>query len=183
MTATSLIRGLPEARRNEAAALFRARGVPHRRIEDWKYTDLRAALGEAGVGAVVAQWLVANLPHGVEIFDLSQPNPPDWVREHFAAATDNTMSAASLALSAGGVALRVPKGTAIRDPLKLDFTGTGHVRALAGAGGKRLADPGRGRGRCPTSAMSDWRSCWARMPGWIMCGCRPPMPTQCWWRK
>ncbi len=79
---------------------------------------------------MVAQWLVANLPAGVEIFDLSQPDPPDWVRAHFAAATDNTMSAASLALSAGGVALLVPKGMAIRDPLKLDFTGTGHVRAL-----------------------------------------------------
>ena len=41
--------GLPEARRNEAAALFRARGVPHRRIEDWKYSDLKSALGEGGI--------------------------------------------------------------------------------------------------------------------------------------
>ena len=40
------------------------------------------------------------------------------------------MSAASLALSAGGVAFRVPKGMAVADPLKLDFTGPGHVRAL-----------------------------------------------------
>jgi Fe-S cluster assembly protein SufD len=126
----ALVLGLPEARRNEAAAVFRARGVPHRRIEEWKYSDLKSALGEAGVGAVVAQWLVGNLPSGVEMFDLSQNNPPDWVRENFAAATNNAMSAASLALSAGGVAFRVPKGAQIADVLKLDFTGPGHVRGL-----------------------------------------------------
>jgi len=125
-----LILGLPEARRNEAAAVFRARGVPHRRIEEWKYSDLKSALGEAGVGAVVAQWLVGNLPSGVEVFDLSQPNPPEWVRTHFARATQNVMSAASLSLSAGGVAFRVPKGANIADVLKVDFTGPGHVRGL-----------------------------------------------------
>jgi Fe-S cluster assembly protein SufD len=125
-----LVLGIPEARRNEAAALFRARGVPHRRVEQWKYSDLKSVLGEPGVGAVTAEWIIGNLPSGVELFDLSQPNPPDWVRENFAAATDNTMSAASLALAAGGVAFRVPKDMAIADPLKLDFTASGHVRAL-----------------------------------------------------
>jgi Fe-S cluster assembly protein SufD len=126
----AIVLGVPEPRRNEAAALFRARGVPHRRVEAWKYSDLKSALGERGVGAIVAEWLVQNLPPGVELFDLAQPNPPDWVREHFAGATDNTMSAASLALSAGGVAFRVPEGAAIEGPLKLDFAGPGHVRAL-----------------------------------------------------
>ena len=69
--------GLPEARRNEAAAVFRARGVPHRRVEEWKYSDLKSALGEAGVGVRVAEWQVGALPSGVELFDLSQNNPPD----------------------------------------------------------------------------------------------------------
>jgi Fe-S cluster assembly protein SufD len=122
--------GLPEARRNEAAALFRARGVPHRRVEEWKYSDLRVALGEAGVGAGLAEWRLDHLPSGVETFDLSQPNPPGWVTSHFAQPVRNVMSAASLALSAGGVAVRVPKGAAITDPLKLSFLAAGHVRAL-----------------------------------------------------
>ena len=122
--------GLPEARRNEAAALFRARGVPHRRIEDWKYSDLKAALGEGGIGAAVAQWQILHQPDGVELFDLTQSNPPEWVLANFARTTANTMSAASLALSKGGVALRVPKGVCITNPLKLDFTAAGHVRAL-----------------------------------------------------
>src|ERR1700759_307295 len=100
---------LPE-RRAKARARFDARGIPNRRIEEWKYSDLKSALGEQGIGAVVAQWLIGDLPYGVELFDLSQPNPPAWVAAHFGAAADNIMSAASLALSAGGVALRVPAG-------------------------------------------------------------------------
>jgi Fe-S cluster assembly protein SufD len=117
-------------RKAEAAAVVHSHGVPHRRIEEWKYSDLKAALGDAGLGAVMAQWLVGNLPAGVEVFDLSLPNPPDWVMAHIARSSQNVMNAASLALSAGGVALRVPKGTAIADPLKMDFTGPGHVRGL-----------------------------------------------------
>src|SRR5690349_22362097 len=49
---------------------------------------------------------------------------------HSARPTLNVMRAASLALSAGGIAFRVPKGAAITAPLKVDFTGPGHVRAL-----------------------------------------------------
>ena len=117
-------------RKAEAAAVVHSHGVPHRRIEEWKYSDLKAALGEQGLGAVVAEWLVGNLPSGVEIFDLSQPNPPAWVMNHIARPTQNVMRAASLALSAGGVAFRVPKGAVITAPLKVDFTGPGHVRGL-----------------------------------------------------
>jgi Fe-S cluster assembly protein SufD len=40
------------------------------------------------------------------------------------------MNAASLALSAGGVAFRVPAHAAIAAPLKVEFSGAGHVRAL-----------------------------------------------------
>ena len=117
-------------RKAEAAAVVHSHGVPHRRIEEWKYSDLKAALGEQGLGAVTAEWLAANLPTGIEMFDLAKPNPPQWVMTHIARPTQNVMSAASLALSAGGVAFRVPKDAAIADPLKLDFTGPGHVRAL-----------------------------------------------------
>jgi Fe-S cluster assembly protein SufD len=117
-------------RKADAAALVAQRGVPHRRIEEWKYSDLKAALGEAGIGAVVAQWLVESLPAGMDVFDLSQKNPPAWVTDNFARVTGNVMSAASLALSAGGIAFRVPRDAAITVPLKLAFAGPGHVRAL-----------------------------------------------------
>jgi Fe-S cluster assembly protein SufD len=120
---------IPE-RRAKARERFDARGVPTRRIEEWKYSDLKAVLGEAGLGAVTAEWLIGNLPFGIELFDLTQSNPPAWVAAHFGATADNAMSAASLANSAGGVALRVPAGKVMDAPLKLDFTGPGHVRAL-----------------------------------------------------
>jgi Fe-S cluster assembly protein SufD len=35
------------ARREDAFRQFDARGLPHRRVEEWKYTDLRAAMREA----------------------------------------------------------------------------------------------------------------------------------------
>src|SRR5689334_15345628 len=117
-------------RKAEAAAVVHSHGVPHRRIEEWKYSDLKAALGEAGLGAVMAEWLVGNLPAGVEMFDLAQPDPPAWVTAHIARPTQNVMRAASLALSAGGVAFRVPAGTDIASPLKVEFFGAGHVRGL-----------------------------------------------------
>ena len=40
--------GTPVARRREAAiALFERSGLPHRRVEEWKYTDLRALMKSA----------------------------------------------------------------------------------------------------------------------------------------
>ena len=117
-------------RKAAAAAVVHSHGVPHRRIEEWKYSDLKSALGEKGLGAVVAEWQVGHLPGGVEMFDLAEANPPAWVMDHIARPTQNVMRAASLALSAGGVAFRVPKGVQIADVLKLDFTGAGHVRGL-----------------------------------------------------
>ncbi len=126
---SAVARAIPE-RRAAAKQRFDARGLPHRRIEEWKYSDLKAVLGEQGMGAVTAEWLIGNLPQGVEVFDLTQPNPPAWVAAHFGAKADNVMSAASLAQSAGGVALRVPAGEAVEAPLQLDFTGPGHVRGL-----------------------------------------------------
>src|SRR2546423_13365248 len=131
-----------EDRKAEAAAVWQSHGVPHRRIEEWKYSDLKSALGEKGIGAVFAEWQVQNLPSGVEMFDLALPNPPDWVKAHFAQTAGNVMGAASLALSAGGVALRVPQGRVVAAPPELGVSRPGPVRGplvVAGGGGPRPA--------------------------------------------
>lgn len=47
------------AARKAAIGVFAARGLPHRRIEEWKYTDLRVALKEALPPAVGAAAKVA----------------------------------------------------------------------------------------------------------------------------
>ena len=117
-----------QTRKAEAATIFGSHGVPTRRVEEWKYSDLKVALGDAGIGTDQALWRVGALPDGVEMFDLSKNSAPDWVQKHFATADRNIMGAASLTLSDGGVALRVTK--TVSAPLKLAFNGNGHVRGL-----------------------------------------------------
>lgn len=122
-----------QKRHADAVAAFRAMGIPHRRIEDWKYTDLRATLEAAndpGVGMLA--WSVTTPAQGTELFDLAGlANAPDWVREHFGrSAADAAMPAASLAFSRSGFALRVAKGIQPAQPVNVNFSGTGHARAL-----------------------------------------------------
>jgi Fe-S cluster assembly protein SufD len=107
-----------------------ALALPTRRVEEWKYSDLARALGEAGFGEASARVSIGAVPAGVEVFDLDEPNRPDWVKAHYGKLSGNAVSAVSLAKARGGIALRVPKGKIIEDVLSLDFTGEGHVRAL-----------------------------------------------------
>jgi Fe-S cluster assembly protein SufD len=123
--------GLPwlDARRADAIKLVRAKGVPHRRVEDWKYTDLRGALegaNDIGKGPSVAS--VRNTA-GLELFEFGGVAPA-WVVENFAAAgMDGAMSAASLALSRSTLALRIPANAQPAEPVEFEFGGA-HVRLL-----------------------------------------------------
>jgi Fe-S cluster assembly protein SufD len=103
---------------------------PGRRIEEWKYSDLNAVLDDDGFGMASAHALPGPLPDGVEMFSLDEPNRPAWVAAHYGKLQSNSVSAVSLALARGGVAIRVPKGLIVQPPLALDFTGKGHVRVL-----------------------------------------------------
>src|SRR5512135_1249872 len=110
-----------EARRAEALESFRVRGMPHRRFEHWRYSDLRAVLDAGQVAqAGTAKWNIEKLPEGVELFDLSKPDAPDWVMKTLGnVGNRRTMVEASLAFSEGGVALRVPAGRKIAEPIRL----------------------------------------------------------------
>ena len=122
-----------DTRRADAAKLFRDRGVPHRRIENWKYTDLKTALDSANdAGESDIRCAVASLPDGVELFDLADlAHAPQWVQAHFGkAALSDAMPAASLLLARAGFALHVPKNLTASKPLRFSFEGSGHARAL-----------------------------------------------------
>jgi Fe-S cluster assembly protein SufD len=122
-----------DARRAEAAERFRTLGVPHRRIEEWKYTDLKTALdGANDSDAGQIAWSVSTVPSGIELFDLAGlAHAPQWVQAHLGkSAMAGAMSAASLALARTGFAIRVLKGQAVSEVLRVDFSGTGHGRAL-----------------------------------------------------
>jgi Fe-S cluster assembly protein SufD len=122
-----------EERRSEALDNFRVRGMPHRRFEHWRYSDLRAILDAGQVAqSGTAKWLVENLPEGVELFDLAAPaDAPEWVVRHLGSVGNRpTMEEASLAFADGGVALRVTHGRKIAEPLRLLVSSSGNVRLL-----------------------------------------------------
>jgi Fe-S cluster assembly protein SufD len=113
---------------------FRAAGVPHRRIEDWKYTDLRATLEDALVDTDGVRWHIDRVPGGLELFDLAagDRNAPDWVVQYLGdvIGLENAMGSASLALARSGVAIRVQRGLSVVEPIELHHSGSGHVRVL-----------------------------------------------------
>jgi Fe-S cluster assembly protein SufD len=119
-----------DARRAKAREGFRSNGVPHRRVEEWKYSDLHSVLGDDKVehaGAV--SWKIEVLPSGVELFDLSKTNPPDWVQQRLGSLNySGAMEAASLGFAKSGFALRVPRGGS--GEMKVHLSGEGQARAL-----------------------------------------------------
>jgi len=146
--------GLPGAglawldkRRAEAIKAFASTGIPTRRVEAWKYTDLSASIAETLAPAVrmrepaTTAGAFAEIPgarlvftggflhavhgseSGVETVDLStiDSNTPGWVNDHFgllAAGSEQPLGAASFALMRSGVAVRVRAPNAA---LHLDF--------------------------------------------------------------
>jgi Fe-S cluster assembly protein SufD len=130
-----------DARRAQAMEAFAKTGIPTRRVEAWKFTDLANAL-ESGLeqatrfqGAIPdanlfgsiegARIVVVNgFPHrveqpdGIETIALSKLSvkTPDWVKDHLgltAAGADQPLGAASLALMRDGVAIKVKKSSAL----------------------------------------------------------------------
>ena len=121
-----------DARRTEALDSFRVRGMPHRRFEHWRYSDLRAVLDAGQVAqAGTAKWHIENLPDGVEMVDLAGPVLPDWVLKTLGAIGNRpTMEEASLAFADGGVGLRIAAGKTIAAPIRLELAGQGNLRWL-----------------------------------------------------
>ncbi|MBS0471473.1 MAG: Fe-S cluster assembly protein SufD [Proteobacteria bacterium] len=117
-----------DERRAQARERFAAQGVPHRRIEDWKYSDLRPAVEGANDDAAAA-WSIRMRPDGVEVFDLAQVDAPDWVRAHLGTLPQSVMASASLAQARSGFAVRVPRNLAA-GTLDFEWKGAGSGRAL-----------------------------------------------------
>jgi Fe-S cluster assembly protein SufD len=94
--------------------------LPHRRIEDWKYSDLRNAVDEAEVSAApTAAWAVVAASGNLDIDDLPQITPRG---EHGA------MAAIAISRAKAGPFVRVPKGETAS--LHLHLTEGGHGRAV-----------------------------------------------------
>lgn len=116
-------------RRAKARENFRASGVPSRRVEDWKYSDLYNAVVANDVEqAKRAKWS-ADVSEGIELFDISKGNAPDWVKQNLGAlGIAGAIDAASLGFAKGGFALRVPKNAV--GEARISFLGAGQARVL-----------------------------------------------------
>ncbi len=128
------------AEREAARAAFRKLGLPHRRIEAWHYTDLRALLRTVAAPAPEPQqapasgpstlvgaspltfadgWLGrarAALPEGV-----AQTTSADLTPGSAFDLSAESMAQLNLALTPGCLTLRVPAGVAVAEPLRLAF--------------------------------------------------------------
>jgi Fe-S cluster assembly protein SufD len=134
-----------DRRRADAFKHFREGGIPHRRIEEWKYSDLRTALESPRTSSTVLKSIADPfatiggvqfslkdgrlcpnvgevLPHGVELVDLAalSEDTPAWVKSHLGEVLkSDSIGQASLALMRGGVAFRIT--AELTTPLRLRF--------------------------------------------------------------
>ena len=94
--------------------------LPNRRVEDWKYSDLRSVTDADAVSvAPTAVWLVAATQGDLDINDLPKPVP-------FGA--HGAMASLAASLAKAGPSVRVPKGETAS--IELDLTEGGHGRAV-----------------------------------------------------
>ena len=148
-------KGAVVALRDDAFRRFDASGLPHRRIEEWKYTDLRALMREAKPLAepVGSKGVVPTLS-GVEASRIAIVNgryEPGWsniddpgivLSELFAFAGEETdyrlgnapgkddiAVSLNTAFMTGGVALRIKKGARVSKPIQLAHIFSGAAAA------------------------------------------------------
>ena len=136
--------------RRSAMAEFGAAGLPHRRIEEWKYTDLRVALKEALPPARPSWTLVTRAAIDkalglladveadrlvfVDGFHVTALSSIDDANEMTVASrapgpdwlsgTDGPMNALNAAFATDGAVVRLPNGRASSKPLVVVFVST-----------------------------------------------------------
>ena len=156
--------------REEAFRRFDASGLPHRRIEEWKYTDLRTLMREAKplAGPVKSKGSVPSLP-GVEATrvaivngryepgwsDLTSTDPGIALSELFTflegqttycdgeiPGKDDTAFWLNTAFMTGGVALRVKRGARDKRPIHLAHVFVGDAGAAMYPRSIVIVEPG-----------------------------------------
>lgn len=143
-----------ESLRSAAFARVEASGLPHRRIEAWHYTDLRAMMRTAAPlavkpaggpepwtlidGCTVFSFVdgfladVPELPTGVTMVSLAQE--PARFAESLDRGVDlsgDIVTSLNTAFMAGGVTIAVAAGVAIDKPILLAFATTGPTASYA----------------------------------------------------
>ena len=111
----------PDAARERAFKAFANTGLPHRRMEAWKWTDLRGSVKEqAGLSAVLVPQITGA--DGVEM-SVNQGT-----------ASDAPMSAVSAMLNGETIQLNIPAGAALSEPITISELTKGHARIALSVG-------------------------------------------------
>lgn len=109
---------------------FRAKGIPNRRVEEWKYTDVRGALDDTSVDSIAGAAIHLVLPPPVEPLRLTDELPA-WAELAMRSnASSSPMDAAARAFARRETVLRVPRGAHVEEPLEIAFTSAGHARIV-----------------------------------------------------
>ncbi len=141
--------------RQAGARRFSGLGLPTRKVEDWKYTDLRALSGsswdrafepadpvetgeDASAVLVNGCWGKGNraLPDGVELISLARAieDEDDVVRRHLGSVANLARKhfvALNTAWLADGLVLKAADGVAVDEPLRITLAGAPGARRLA----------------------------------------------------
>ncbi|MCU0830460.1 MAG: Fe-S cluster assembly protein SufD [Rhizobiaceae bacterium] len=155
-------------RRDEAAGLLRAAGLPSRKVEAWHYTDLRNLLrgipvgAGAGAGAGASEALidgalmlragddgvgrlddVADMPEGVAVASMASAFASGAAAPLLAVASDHdAVGMVSAAMASTGFEVLVAAGAQVARPIQLDFAASAALHAVnrinIGAGAKAM---------------------------------------------
>jgi Fe-S cluster assembly protein SufD len=112
---------------------LRAQGVPHRRLEAWKYTDLRTVVDENAIATAGTVGVTAVIPEGIKkipSIDEELAKRKRALARERQVPSPGVMAEAAADFADGGLYLWVPAGTHIADPLRLNFRGDGHGKIL-----------------------------------------------------
>ena len=125
-------RGMSVVRRHPLE-IFRAKGIPHRRMEDWKYTDLRAVLDARDDRACTAPRNGrSRLPAGVETCSIwsNGRRCREWVMRRIGTSSETigAMDAAARALRSAASRFRVAAGCADRGAAEARSSSAGHMQ-------------------------------------------------------
>ncbi len=137
----ALVKEVAENAGAEAASRFAATGLPHRRVEEWKYTDIRSSWREPLSAApqpdaktIAAAEVLSALPDDthcnltfVNGWLISKTNVPDGVtikpaqNDNAIKFWDDPMMDLNTALTGATVMITVPTGLKLEKPLHLSF--------------------------------------------------------------
>ena len=137
--------------RDQAAVIFAKNGLPNKRVEAWKYTDLKQAMSQVANSAPLAlkeadvviskqlhaqsalasvpvhAWIAGGftlnqpLPHGVKIDVFSPTTHGQWLGKALALAAENAAVQLNNALINDIIVVHVAAGQAVEEPLHLGF--------------------------------------------------------------